>query len=78
MSKTNTTPSPLISVADAATYLSVSTRTVRRLIERGEIPIVRTGGSVRIARPALHSYVAMHTELERGTHDHKSHSKSLM
>ena len=62
MSKTTALPSPLMSVADAANYLSVSTRTIRRLIQKGEIPIVRIGGSVRVARAALHAYIAMRTE----------------
>jgi excisionase family DNA binding protein len=42
---------PLMTVAEAATILRVSTRTIRRLIERGELDAVRVGRSVRI-RPA--------------------------
>jgi len=53
-----------MSVADAARYLSVSTRTIRRLIQKGDIPIVRIGGSVRIARATLQSYIALRTESE--------------
>jgi len=56
--------SQLVSVADAARFLSVSTRTVRRLITKGDIPIVRIGGSVRIAVVALNAYIALRTESE--------------
>jgi len=41
----------LITVAEAAMILHVSTKTVRRLIEQGELDSVRIGRSVRI-RPA--------------------------
>lgn len=54
----------LISIANAAVYLSVSPRTVRRLISKGEIPIVRIGGSVRIAIAMLSAYIALRTESE--------------
>jgi excisionase family DNA binding protein len=54
----------LISVAGAAIYLSVSPRTVRRLIAKGDIPIVRVGGSLRIAVAMLNAYIALHTESE--------------
>lgn len=53
-----------MSVADAARYLSISTRTIRRLIKKGDIPIVRIGISVRIARATLHGYIALRTESE--------------
>ncbi len=36
--------SPLLSVAQAAERLSVSEKTVRRLIARGELPAVQLGG----------------------------------
>ena len=54
----------LLSVKEAAIYLSVSTRTVRRLISKGDIPIVRIGGSIRIAVGALHAYIVLRTETE--------------
>jgi excisionase family DNA binding protein len=54
----------LISVADAAVYLSVSSRTIRRLITKGDIPIVRIGGSIRIAIAVLNAYIAFRTESE--------------
>ena len=52
----------LISVADAAAYLSVSPRTVRRLIKKGEIPVVRIGSALRIAIAVLNAYIALRTE----------------
>jgi excisionase family DNA binding protein len=54
----------LLSVKDTATYLSVSSRTVRRLIDKGDIPIVRIGGSIRISVGALNAYIALRTESE--------------
>jgi len=62
--KSKTVSPQLISVADAAIYLSVSPRTVRRLIAKGDIPIVRVGGSLRIAIAMLNAYIALHTESE--------------
>ena len=37
-----------ISVSEASKYLSIHEITCRRLIDRGEIPAVRIGGSVRV------------------------------
>ena len=37
----------LKSVEDAAKYLGVSRATVERLVYRGELPIVKIGGSTR-------------------------------
>jgi excisionase family DNA binding protein len=37
----------LLPVGDAATYLGVSRATVERLVYRGELPIVKVGGSTR-------------------------------
>ena len=43
----------LVTIPEAARLLSVSTRTVRRLIDRGEIKTTRIGRSVRIAYTVL-------------------------
>jgi excisionase family DNA binding protein len=56
--------SQLISVAEAATFLAVSTRTVRRLIRAGDFPIVRIGCSIRISISALNAYIVLRTESE--------------
>ena len=39
---------PLLTIDDVATFLSVSTKTVRRMIGRGELPHIRVGRQVRI------------------------------
>jgi excisionase family DNA binding protein len=44
-----TTPLELISISEAAARLSLSTKTVRRMITRGELPARRLGArSIRI------------------------------
>src|SRR5690242_11524116 len=48
----------LLTVAEAATALRVSQRTVRRLIDADEIRICRIGRAVRIAGDELRRYVA--------------------
>lgn len=44
------------SVAEAAEFLGVSERTVRRCIDRGELPAYRVGRQVRIDPADLRSY----------------------
>ncbi len=44
---------PLLTIDDVATFLSVSTKTVRRMIGRGELPHIRVGRQVRIRWEAL-------------------------
>ena len=39
---------PLLTIDDVATVLSVSTKTVRRMIGRGELPHIRVGRQVRV------------------------------
>ena len=41
-------PEPLLSVQQTAEKLNLSTRTVYRLIEDGELPALKVGGSVRV------------------------------
>ncbi len=53
------TPLPtLLSVSAVAIELSVSTKTVRRLIERGSLPSCRVGRLVRIRAVDLAEFVA--------------------
>ena len=47
------TYSSLITIAEAASILSVSTKTIRRLIKQGEITIIRIGRSIRIHKQDL-------------------------
>jgi len=49
---------PLLSVSAVAELLGVSTKTVRRLIGRGELKVHRIGGSVRVSEEDLRAYLA--------------------
>jgi excisionase family DNA binding protein len=52
--------SEYLSIRDAAELLGVSTITIRRKIETGELPATQLGGpgsSVRIPRSALHTWL---------------------
>ena len=49
---------PLHSVEQVAAILGVSTKTVRRLIGRGDLLPHRIGGSVRVSDADLRSYLA--------------------
>lgn len=40
-------PSPLVDIKGAATHLSCSTRTIRRMMARREIPFRRVGSVIR-------------------------------
>jgi excisionase family DNA binding protein len=42
-----------VTVGDAATFLSVSADTIRRLIKNGALPHARIGNSIRIRRADL-------------------------
>jgi excisionase family DNA binding protein len=44
---------PLLTIDDVATFLSISTKTVRRMIGRGGLPHIRVGRQVRIRWEAL-------------------------
>jgi excisionase family DNA binding protein len=48
----------LLSVDDASAILSVSSKTVRRMIDRGELPTCRLGRLVRVRRSDLERYIA--------------------
>jgi len=45
--------SSLLTIANVAALLQVSTKTVRRLIERGELDFIRIGRAIRIQPRAL-------------------------
>lgn len=57
------TDEQLLTVADAAAYLSVSVSTVRRWVRRDEIEHVRLGRAVRIRRTVLERFVRERTRL---------------
>lgn len=49
----------LLTVAEAAERLSVSEKTIRRLIETKQLPVIRVGCSVRIEPGDLERYIAI-------------------
>jgi excisionase family DNA binding protein len=48
----------LLDVADTAKVLKISGRSVRKLIDRGELPPVWVGGALRIDPAALAAWIA--------------------
>ena len=53
-----TKPVRLLKPSEAALFLAVSERTVKRLTSRGELPHVRVGRSMRFVLADLLAYVA--------------------
>jgi excisionase family DNA binding protein len=53
----------LLSVDDASAILSVSSKTVRRMIDQGELPTCRLGRLVRVRRSDLERYIASCAEV---------------
>jgi excisionase family DNA binding protein len=51
-------PVVLLTIVEVAAALRVSKSTVKRLIARGELPVVRFGRSVRISVSELEGFVA--------------------
>jgi excisionase family DNA binding protein len=47
-------------MAKVAKMLSVSTRSIHRLIKKGDLPVRRFGDSVRIAHADLMAFIATH------------------
>jgi excisionase family DNA binding protein len=57
-SKQMTQPSRLVyTISEAAEALALGMRTVQRLIARGELPVIRTGRSVRVRVEDLERWV---------------------
>jgi excisionase family DNA binding protein len=61
-------PRRLLTIRETADQLSVSERTVRRLIECAEIPALRIGGSVRVDAGELEEWIYADSEAS-GTPD---------
>ena len=64
MPENSTDPARLLTREEAAEWLSVSARTLRRLIAAQQIDVVRVGtgsGSVRITQRALEDYARRRT-----------------
>jgi excisionase family DNA binding protein len=49
-------------INQVAEFLSLSPRSVRRLIDDHQLPVHRFGGAVRIAEADLRAYIATHRE----------------
>jgi len=43
----------MLSVTEIANMLSVSKRTVQRIVKRGDLDAIRVGGQIRVRRSAL-------------------------
>ena len=48
---------PLLTVREVAERLAVSEKTVRRLIERGELPVLRVGVQIRVDAAQLEAWL---------------------
>lgn len=51
----------LLTAEEVAAALNVSTKTVRRLISRGQLPAVRIGRAVRVRPEELNGYIQEHS-----------------
>ena len=53
---------PLLSIQDVAIFLNISTKTVRRLIARQDLPCSRIGRSVRFQLSDVQNYIGGHRQ----------------
>ena len=51
----------LLNVADAAWYMNINIRQVRRMIEQRVIPVIKIGKHVRIAQADIDSFLKANT-----------------
>jgi len=51
-------PIRLLTIGEAAEYLSVSERSIKRLIARGDLPCIRVGNALRFALADLEAFIA--------------------
>ena len=51
----------LMTVDEVATYLQIHPRTIMRMVDRGELPVVRLGKSVRFEVEAVRQFVEANT-----------------
>jgi len=54
----------LLTVAEVADYLRVAERTVREMIDRGDIPAAKIGKAYRIERADLEYFLASRKEVK--------------
>ena len=50
-------PQSLLRTTEAAQILKISRRTLQRLIKRGELPVIRIGGQIRIDPADLDRFI---------------------
>jgi len=55
-------PMQFFTVAEVSEHLGVSTRTTRRWVKTGALPVHRFGGAVRISDIDFRAFVATHRE----------------
>ena len=51
-------PFRLLTISEAAEYLAISERSVKRLIARGDLPCIRFGSTLRFAFADLEAFIA--------------------
>ena len=62
----NTSQIEILTIGEAAQFLRLGKSTLYRLIERGVVPALRLGSSIRLRRSTLMSYL---DGMDRGGHD---------
>ena len=55
--------SQILTLAEVAQYLKVAEKTIRRMVQRDEIPCVKVGRQWRFVRSAVDGWLAAHTHL---------------
>ena len=51
-------PIRLLTISEAAEYLAISERSIKRLIARGALPSIRVGNALRFAFADLEAFIA--------------------
>ena len=51
-------PFRLLTISEAAEYLAISERSIKRLIARGHLPCIRVGSALRFAFADLEAFIA--------------------
>ena len=51
-------PIRLLTISEAAEYLAISERSIKRLITRGDLPCIRVGSALRFAFADLEAFIA--------------------
>ena len=53
-------PKALLTLNEAATLLSISPKTLQRLVARGDLAVIRVGSSLRFSTSDLDAFVTRH------------------